>query len=156
VTSQNNITATTLDDQCGSTNAIASKQANNKTTPKHDVITLSVLLYASASMSLARKTSESSTSKGNRNSFQLMLYEGPNPSADSKLTIAIADMIHSLGLTFSLTSEPKVCIVLTGACTVGRNYQVPTSWNQIANKVFDCKFDQYKQEKAHGVISQGF
>ena len=49
----------------------------------------------------------------NSNFIQLKLTDEPNPTAESKLTMAIADMIHSLGLSFSLASDRKFRQVLT-------------------------------------------
>lgn len=54
-----------------------------------------------------KKTSnvvESSTIK--TNSFiQLKITDEHNPSAENKLTMAIADFIHSLGLPFSIAPD---------------------------------------------------
>jgi hypothetical protein len=84
-------------------------------------------------------------SKDSKNFYQLKIHDGPNPSCESKLTMAIADMIHSLGLPFSLSSESKFRKVLFLSRAVGSAYSVP-SQKQIANELLDLNFQQYQKK----------
>jgi hypothetical protein len=59
--------------------------------------------------------------------------------------MALVNLIYSIGLTFSLTSEPTFWKVLTLARTVGSCYQVP-SCNQISNESLDLNYEQYKEK----------
>ncbi len=39
--------------------------------------------------------------------MHLSIHDGPNSHGESALTASIADMIHSSGLPFSLSADPK-------------------------------------------------
>jgi hypothetical protein len=99
MTSHNNITAASLDSN-------RSKKEQKTTTPEHNLSSITVT-------ATGRQGGDSSNSTNKSTFFQLKLHDGPNPTADSRLTMAIADLIPSLGLSFSLTSEPKFRKVLT-------------------------------------------
>ena len=73
---------------------------------------------------------------------QLRLTDGPNPMADSKLTMAIADFIHSYGLNFSLAQKPKFRKILALARAVGSDYK-PPSRNQVAGELLDLNYESY-------------
>jgi hypothetical protein len=99
MTSHNNITAASLDSN-------RSKKKQKTTTPEHDLSSITV-------PATSRQGGDSSNSTNKSTFFQLKLHDGPNPTADSRLTMANTDMIHSIGLSFSLTSEPTFQKVLT-------------------------------------------
>jgi Protein of unknown function (DUF 659) len=73
---------------------------------------------------------------------QTLLHDGPNPNAESKLTMAIADMIHSCGLSFSLGSEPKFRLVLQIAKAVGSGY-LPPLRKDIGGKLLELNYKNY-------------
>ena len=55
--------------------------------------------------------------------FQLLVHDGTNASVESKLTMAIADMIHSCGLPFSFASNLKFRRVLNLSHSVPNSYK---------------------------------
>jgi len=67
------------------------------------------------------------------------------PSADSQLTIAIADLIHSRGLPFNLSSDPKFRKVLVLAKNVTLKYR-PPGRNQVATDLLDLNYDAYMKK----------
>jgi len=92
-------------------------------------------------------TSNSSTKKQRRSSFQPSLNAAMNNmqqtdirrSNNTRLQMAIADMIHSDGLSFSFAGSKRFRTVLTLAKTVGQDFNVP-SRNQISNDLLDLNF----------------
>jgi hypothetical protein len=88
------------------------------------------------------------------NTIQLLLpTSGPTtPSADSQLTMAIADLIHSHGLPFSLASSLKFRKMLTLAKNVGMDYR-PPGRNAIGSTLLDLNYDLYKRNH-HVVLMQ--
>jgi len=99
-------------------------------------------------LSTASTGSKSVTGKGGMQLLLSSVGAGPVANAENQLTMAISDMIHSLGLPFSLGSEPKFRLVLSLARNVGIQYKLP-SRNQIANELLDINYQQYtnKQKK---------
>ena len=73
---------------------------------------------------------------------QRLLYDGPNPTGESRLTMAIADMIHGCGLAFTLASHPKFRKVLQLAKVVGSTYKPPNR-QEIAGPLLDLNYDAY-------------
>jgi hypothetical protein len=73
---------------------------------------------------------------------QMMIHNGPNPTAELKLTMAVADLVHSCGLPFRLASHPKFRKVITLAKAVGNSYKLP-SRNQIATELLDTNYEAY-------------
>ncbi len=55
-----------------------------------------------------------------------LTVDSPCPANETRLTVAIADMIHSLGLSFSLTDELLFQRVITLAKSVPTSYKTPT------------------------------
>ncbi len=82
--------------------------------------------------------------KGQKSLCQLTL-DGHNPSADSKLTMAIADFIHSCGLPFSIASHPKFRQIIALARCVGGKYRVP-SRNQVSTDLLDVNYEAYMKK----------
>jgi len=68
-----------------------------------------------------------------------------NPSNDSKLTMAVADLIQSLGLPFSLASSPKFHKMLDLAKTCTKKFQPPHR-RQIAGELLDLNYDAYMEK----------
>jgi hypothetical protein len=133
ISTHNHVTASALDERRSFSSSISTKKSkpSNDINP-NDSPPQSTTLF-------------SSKSNDTRNYQQLKIHDGPNPSADSKLTMCIADMVHSLGLPFSLTSDPKFRKVITLARAVGSNYN-PPSRNMISNELLDLNYDQYKKK----------
>ena len=67
---------------------------------------------------------------------QMRMFDMPDPWAESELTMAIVDMIHSCGLPFSLTGHHKFRKVLSLSKVALSKYK-PPSRNQIAG-MFCC------------------
>jgi hypothetical protein len=67
------------------------------------------------------------------------------PTADSLLTMAISDLIHSRGLQFSLASDAKFRKVLLLAKNVGTNYR-PPGRNQVAGELLDLNYQAYMEK----------
>ena len=64
------------------------------------------------------------------------------PSAESQLTMAIADMIHSWALPFTLTEDPKFCKMLVLAKNVTTSYKPPNR-NAVAKELLDLNYNAY-------------
>ena len=78
-----------------------------------------------------------------RDLVQLLLPMSiPRASADSHLTMAISDLIHSRGLPFSLGSDAKFRKVLTLAKNASMTYK-PPGRNQIATDLLDLNYTLY-------------
>ena len=76
---------------------------------------------------------------------QRLIYDGPNPSGDSRLTMAIADMIHGRGLAFTLASHPKFRKVLQLAKVVGSNYKPPNRI-AVAGPLLNLNYKAYQKK----------
>ena len=85
--------------------------------------------------------------------IQRRLYDGPNPSGDCKLTMAVADLIHSCGLPFSLSSHPKFKKVLQLAKCVGTDYK-PPSRIAVAGSLLDVNYDAYIKKNNEEVMKE--
>jgi hypothetical protein len=72
--------------------------------------------------------------------LQLLVHDGTNASVESKLTMAIADMIHSCGLPFSFASNLKFRRVLGLSRRVPLTYK-PPGRNQVATELLDINYD---------------
>ncbi len=67
-----------------------------------------------------------------------------HPTAESQLTMAISDLIHSQGLQFSLASDMMFCKVLILAKNVSTNYW-PPGHNQVAGDLLDLNYQMYME-----------
>ena len=74
--------------------------------------------------------------------YQQKLTDAVDPQAESQLTMAIADLIHSCGLPFSLASHHKFHRVLTLAKLVTKKY-IPPGRNKVAGELLDLNYDLY-------------
>ncbi len=87
--------------------------------------------------------SSTASSRGSFSGVQLTLGEGSNwATANSQLTMAIADLIHSHGLPFSLASDAKFRKVLQLAKNVTSKYE-PPGRNQVATDLLDLNYNTY-------------
>jgi hypothetical protein len=77
------------------------------------------------------------SSTSSRKMNQTKLFDVPDPQAESELTMAIADMIHSCGLPFSLAGHHKFRKVLSLSKVASSKYK-PPSRNQISG-TFPCR-----------------
>jgi hypothetical protein len=75
----------------------------------------------------------------------MMIHDGPNPSAELKLTVAIADLEHSCGLPFRIAGHVKFRNAIALAKTVGTSYKVP-SRNQIEMELLDVNYEAYMKK----------
>jgi hypothetical protein len=90
----------------------------------------------------SRSVAQSSGTSSVKNYLQLKVHDGSNASVESRLTMAIADMIHSCGLPFSLSSNMKFRRVLNLARNVPTTYR-PPGRNQLATELLDINYDTY-------------
>ena len=74
--------------------------------------------------------------------YQQKLVDVVDPQAENQLTMAIADLIHSCGLPFSLASHHKFHRVLSLAKLVTKKY-VPPGRNKVAGELLDLNYDLY-------------
>jgi hypothetical protein len=74
--------------------------------------------------------------------MQLSIHDGPNPHGESALTASIADMIHSSGLPFSLSTDPKFRRMIKLARNVGSNFVTP-SRKAIGTDLLRLNYDMY-------------
>jgi hypothetical protein len=74
--------------------------------------------------------------------YQTKLTDLVDPQAESQLTMAIADLIHSCGLPFSLASHHKFHRVLSLAKFVTKKY-IPPGRNKVAGELLDLNYDLY-------------
>jgi hypothetical protein len=87
-------------------------------------------------------TVETTEKKVSPRLYQQKLTDAVDPQAESQLTMAIADLIHSCGLPFSLASHHKFHRVLTLAKLVTKKY-VPPGRNKVAGELLDLNYDLY-------------
>ena len=74
--------------------------------------------------------------------FQQKLTDAVDPQAEAQLTMAIADLIHSCGLPFSLASHHKFHRVLSLAKLSTKKY-VPPGRNKVAGELLDLNYEIY-------------
>ena len=93
----NDVTATTLDER----RSISSSAGREKRMKPNSDPTSMLLNFSpprTENSIVSEINSGTKDSKDSKTFYQLKIHDGPNPSCESKLTMAIADMIHSLGL----------------------------------------------------------
>ena len=78
-------------------------------------------------------------------SYQPKVSDTIEVQAESRLTMAIADLIHSCGLPFSVASHHKFQRVLTYAKQAPKNY-TPPNRNLVAGKLLDLNYQIYKTQ----------
>ncbi len=83
-----------------------------------------------------------SMGKSNASSGGVQLLLKSNPTADSQLSMAICELIHSRALPFSLASDVKFRRVLTLAKNSSHEYK-PPSRNQVAGELLDLNYEAY-------------
>jgi Protein of unknown function (DUF 659) len=74
--------------------------------------------------------------------IQKVLYDSPNPNADSKLTMAIADFVHSCGLPFRIISDRKFHTILNLARATSTSY-IPPSRQAVSTDLLDLNYTTY-------------
>jgi hypothetical protein len=67
--------------------------------------------------------------------------EVPNASNELALTVAIADLIHSCGLPFSLVNEPKLARIIKLSRGVTSTYTPPTR-QDVANRLLKFNYNE--------------
>ena len=106
--------------------------AQKKTRTVYDLTSASV----ASAVSYDTKSLAASQGSTSKKMNQTKMFDTPDPQAESQLTMAIADMIHSCGLPFSLASHDKFRKVLSLLKVASLKYK-PPSRNQIAG-MFCC------------------
>jgi hypothetical protein len=84
----------------------------------------------------------SSSTQGNKEMIQLKIHDGPNPSAERALTMSISNCIHSLGLPFSVASQPTFRKLIHLAKAVGSGYK-PPGRNKVAGPLLKLNYDAW-------------
>ena len=102
----------------------------------------SIFLIGNREITIVNRNDHDENKKDKKNFVQLRIIDEPNPSVENRLTMAIADMIHSLGLPFSLSSDKKFRQVIRLSRAVGTTY-VPPGRNLIAGELLDLNYEQY-------------
>lgn len=130
--------------------AYTATQKKKKTPPTPFIPGTSARIETPASEITTELTNENESNHSKQQSkdsskqyHQTTLIDTVNPTAESKLTMAIADLIHLCGLPFSLVSHHKFQRVLTHAKTVSKNY-VPPGRNKVGGELLDLNYELYK------------
>ena len=82
------------------------------------------------------------TNTENARLYQQKLIDAVDPQADSQVTMAIADLIHSCGLPFSLASHHKFHRVLSLAKFASKKY-IPPGRNKVGGELLDLNYSIY-------------
>lgn len=80
-----------------------------------------------------------------RSFIQKVLYDSPNPNAETKLTMAIADFVHSCGLPFRIIADRKFHTILNLARATSTSY-VPPSRRSVSSELLDLNYDAYMKK----------
>jgi hypothetical protein len=99
--------------------------------------------------------SASSTSKSSNRVFHQTTFgdEHAHAGSEAKLTMAIADLIHSCGLPFSLASREKFRKVLCLARTSSTKYQ-PPSRNYVGGELLTVNYDVYMKRIQESLLNE--
>lgn len=84
---------------------------------------------------------------------QQKLTEAMEPQTEAELTMAIADLIHSCGLPFSLASHHKFRRVLLLAKCATKKY-TPPGRNKVAGELLDLNYDLYIKKTFESLIKE--
>jgi hypothetical protein len=114
---------------------------------KHHSYTSSFTLLTTKSVDSQKHTSQPSQ----QGFIQTLIQSGPNPVAELKLTMAIADLVHSCGLPFCIPGHTNFRKVITLANSVGTSYRVP-SRNQIASDLLDVNYNTYVKKNKEKIL----
>lgn len=82
---------------------------------------------------------------------QMKIYGGPVAESTSKLTMAIADFIHSCGLPFRIADHPKFRMVVQLSKFAGATYKFPGR-NQVATELLDCNYETYMKSTNESLL----
>jgi hypothetical protein len=99
------------------------------------------------------KTSDSSAAVSERTYHQRKIVSDVmEPQHESQLTMAIADLIHSCGLPFTLASNHKFKKVLALARNSSTKYLPPTS-NRVAGELLDLNYEVYMKKMKEDLLN---
>ena len=106
-----------------------------------------------STIGLSATSNVAATARGSVSGIQLKITDGTAscPSANSLLTMAISDLIHSRGLPFSLASDPKFQKMLVLAKNVTMQYR-PPGRNQVAGPLLDLNYDAYMEKNMNLLV----
>ena len=85
--------------------------------------------------------------------YQQKLTEAMDPQTEGELTMAIADLIHSCGLPFSLASHHKFRRVLSLAKCATKKY-IPPGRNKVAGELLDLNYELYISKTFESLIKE--
>ena len=86
-------------------------------------------------------------------SYQPKVTDSLELQSEGRLTMAIADLIHSCGLPFSLASHHKFQRILTYAKLAPKNY-TPPNRNLVAGKLLDLNYEIYKSQTIEMLLKE--
>ncbi|KAL7532944.1 hypothetical protein ACHAWF_009154 [Thalassiosira exigua] len=90
--------------------------------------------------------------KQRREMGQLKLFkDSPDPEACASIDIALADLVHSLNLSFMLPSDPKMRRVLDIARTLPSNYK-PPGRGEVGGRLLTQIYDQNWKESVEALL----
>jgi len=81
---------------------------------------------------------------------QLTIGQSVDPHHDHQLTMAIADLIHSCGLSFSLASHHKFQRVLSHAKNASKTF-TPPGRNKVGGELLELNYQVYKKRIMEGL-----
>lgn len=125
-----------------SAHALDTKKGKCGSAKKMKTGTTNVIMSSNSDNTTLSSKSPQAIGRDAKSFVQLTIGDAPNPTADSMLTMSIADLIHSCGLPFSLASHVKFRRVLSLAKAVNSSYN-PPSRNQISGALLDLNYSQY-------------
>ena len=107
----------------------------------------SIVINGSPSNTCISSITTTGTAPSKKPLIQMKVYGGASADVDqdTKLTVAIADLIHSCGLPFRLADHPKFRKMVMLSRTVSSKYKFPDR-NQIATKLLDINYSSYMDE----------
>ena len=107
----------------------------------------SIVINGSPSNTCISSITTTATTASKKPLIQMKVYGGASADVDqdTKLTVAIADLIHSCGLPFRLADHPKFRKMVMISRTVSSKYKFPDR-NQIATKLLDINYSSYMEE----------
>jgi hypothetical protein len=139
ITAHNNNAAAALDDRRSVSSSHSGKKRKTGVIP-FPRLKSPPLPCVKTPSELSSEVVEVSSSTGRF--IQTLVHQGPNPSVESALTMAITDCIHSHGLPFSLAGYPKFRKILHLARCAPSSY-VPPDRNGVSTYLLELNYKQY-------------
>ena len=118
------------------------------TTPESRISEVTISSSSTSDASSSRKAIElvrnTSTSHSSSGKGPFAICARTNRGGNTKLTMAIADLIHACGLPFTLSSDPRFKHMLQLARFVGSDYKPPNR-NAVSGPLLEANHAEYKK-----------